>query len=266
MKRIYFILLVVCLGSLLSAGTTKVGVGAGHTKVGAGAGKTKVLPAVVSGPVIVGTGKNSVAATGGTISYSPTAGHAMAVWLVGFNGVISSSSVSDNIDGTTGWTIIRGADTDNAKGSWAYKFNMPAGVTTLTYNATSGAGFASSSICVVELTGVTAFTGGESSFGTPSLTTNPQTGNATNATATSIFLAGEVDGASGTETMTINSTGSTPASGWALVDPTNGQETAGATKLCFSVVFLTVGSGSARGHGWTNSSTNHVVAGVLALH
>lgn len=231
------------------SGVSKIG-GAGVSKIGAGA----------TTPVIVNAWKNGAAATSVAVTVAPTTGNALVVFVGGYSGAVANLSVSDNIDGTTGWTanLIRSPDTSTAKAAMFTKFNIPAGVVTVT--CTSGAGASRAYGIVHELTGVTAFTPGESNGSASGGTNNPQTGTATNATASSIYFAGM---AQDLTTQTINGTGTTGT--WNLYSA-NSSDNVGSPNLSASVPNIVVSSGAARGHGWTLSGFPNSACVVMVVH
>lgn len=212
------------------------------------------------GPTIINAWKGGAAATSVAITVSPTAGNTLAVLVGGYSGAVANLTVTDNIDGSTGWTanVVRSPDTSTCKATLFMKSNMPAGVTSIT--CTSGAGSSRTYGIAHELTGALTFTGGESNSSASGGTNNPQTGTATNATASSIYFAGLIQDAT---VQTINSTGTTGT--WNLYS-TNSEDTVGSPNLCASMPNIVVSSGAARGHGWTLSGFPNSACVVFILH
>lgn len=196
------------------------------------------------------------------VTVAPSATHCLAVFICGNNGSVANHIVSDNIDGTTGWNVIRGADTFTGKASMWYKFNIPAGITTIT--CTGGTSTVDTVGIVHEITGVTAFTGGESNSSVSSGSNNPQTGTVTNATPVSIYIAGLANMSTGVTTMTLNGTGTTGV--WAYADAVHSLQNAAGVVTCASVPYLIVSSSAARGHGWTLTAFPTSADVVIALH
>lgn len=210
--------------------------------------------------------KASAVATSAAISLSPATGSACVVTLSTYLGDSANHAVTDNISGATGWVnIFRSAASGGMRCSMFVKYSMSAGVTTIT--ADGGALTVALTGIAHEVTGITAFTGGETANATFSSTVNPQTGTVTNATAASIYFAvmGNDSGAN-PATATVNSTGSSGGT-WALFNSTNSQELNGSSNIVASVAYLIVATGAGRVHGWTiESSSLQGVIGAAAFH
>lgn len=84
--------------------------------------------------------QNSASASGAgtptvaSISLSPTAGNTVVVYVTQIVSNTRTYTVSDNIDGTTGWTQAVYLNPTGAAGIW-YKQNVPSGITTITVTA-----------------------------------------------------------------------------------------------------------------------------------
>jgi hypothetical protein len=80
-----------------------------------------------------GSGNPSVA----TISYSPTAGNALILFLTQIAASDRTFTISDNIGGTTGWNIRRYVDATSRLVAIGWKANVGSGVTTITVSAST---------------------------------------------------------------------------------------------------------------------------------
>lgn len=258
MKRI--IIIAICaLIPLISMGGRRALL-QGRVQSGGGGGGS---------PAIVNAWKGTASATNVTISVSPTAGNALVVFAVGFEGSgvdhSSQQAVFDNIDGATGWTKMTNmwASYDHMCSVW-YKMNVPSGIVRITNWLSTAAGTAQG--IVHEMSNVTTFTSGEmigSATFTPS--TNPQTASLSNGTASSIYFAflcwGENFG--NPVTGTVNSTGSSGGT-WSLYNSTTSQELDADSWIPMSVPSLVVSSTASRVHGWTLSSSALAYSKVIA--
>jgi hypothetical protein len=175
-------------------------------------------------------------------------------------------TVSDNIDGVTGWIRLGsgkadGATWDNDISMW-YKKNIPSGITTVTCTDSTG-GYVAGIVHEVSGASTTApFTDGETGVTTGAATTNPQTSAITNATAVSVYFAclGNVDG-DNPATMEINGTGSV---GTWVHESANSDNLNGHDYVPVCVVNQVVSSSLERRHGWTTDSLEYAtVIGVF---
>jgi len=207
------------------------------------------------------TGLSTTLANAWTVS----AGSLLVCVLTSWTGNATEHVVSSGNNGT--WTRIATANGASAKVSLHYAKNATAGLESLTINSGGAGNYLTGIFHEVTGADTTApFTAGEVASGTHATGTNPQTGSVTNATANSIFFAGLcTDTASGTATLTVDSTGSSPT-GWALQDATESQHTNANAYTTLSVPHLIVSSGAATKHGWTTNSiaSAHVIAAFKA--
>lgn len=169
----------------------------------------------------------------------------------------TADSVSDSANGTYTRLGQCLSSTSSFTGALHYKKNITGGTINLT--VTGGTGAAACEAFFHEVSGadtVAPFTAGEfAATSNMTATTNPQTPSVTNSVASSIFFALLQDSnGGGTETMTVNSTGSTPT-GWALESTTQSQETDANTFIPASMAFLVVSSSAATKHGWTTTTS-----------
>lgn len=81
-----------------------------------------------------------VSGTTGDVSISPTAGNALVVYVGQTGSAGRTYTVSDNVDGTTGWAQAVYNNPGRASGIW-YKVNIPSGITTITVAASGTAGY-----------------------------------------------------------------------------------------------------------------------------
>jgi hypothetical protein len=204
-----------------------------------------------------GTGSGSSSCS---VTVSPTAGNALIVWLTSTGGNSANYTVSDNIDGTTGWNKITFTTT---KVACFWKTSIPSGITTLTCNAGSGATYATAVSHEVSGLVSTPFTTGENLGTNSTQTANPVTSSLTNATADSIFFAA-LSNASGSNpaTSTILSTGTVGT--W--IEATNGANRNGSTSTVLSTVYQIVSTSSARAHGWTTEELSNQAKCIVAFH
>lgn len=197
--------------------------------------------------------KNSAATTSVAVTVAPTAGHACVVVVSGYQSNPANHAVSDNISSTTGWVnILSGTFFANIGISIWAKYSIASGVTTIT--CTGGAGSGTTQGIVHEVTGITAFTGGEAAFADVGATAAPATTAKTNATAASIFfgVVATLTPSGNPATATINASGTVGT--WALADATHSQELDADNWVVTSVVYQIVASGASRSHTWTVTS------------
>lgn len=225
-----------------------------------------VTPAVVAViPTINNAWQNTSAGSSVAVTVAATAGRASVVWVGGADSATPGAlwTVSDNIDGTTGWSKIIGRtnnlSTYSMDGYFWVKFNMPSGVTTITITGSGSASFLAS--VIHEVSNVSAATAGESNGSTYTGSTNPQTGTANNATASSIFFAGVTGDGAGD--FTINQTGTTGT--WNHYSSASHIFGAGSATMT-SVPNIVVSSSASRGHGWTLSPAANGSQCVIILH
>lgn len=226
-------------------------------------GASRAAPA--ASLAIANAWKGGANGTSKAITVSPTAGNLLVVFVAGYQGTNANHAVTDNIGSGT-WTKVNGGDaTTNMTGSFWYQKNIPSGITTVTVN--SGSGSLVTQGCVHEVSGASTsapFTGGESNVGATGSTLNPQTGSATNATASSIFFAGLSQGNGGNPvTMTINSTGTVGT--WNQYSASS-YDLDGNTYFAFSVTNIVVSSSTAEVHGWAINTTNQQICLIAAFH
>lgn len=186
---------------------------------------------------------------------STTAGDSIIIGVMSTNAVIAAS---DNIGGGTGWnhTTARTTLTPQNVVFW-YKDNVPSGITTISF--TAGVIYQLFAVVVRGLNTSGSFTTGEENGGgSTSATTSPNTGNVTNATASSILFA-LFGSDSGANPITM-----TPAGGWTL-DATNLQQVDGSSRYGGNMVYQIVSSSTARSHTWTTTSAGYCVA-IAAFH
>ena len=189
------------------------------------------------------------------VTVAPSVGNLLVVAIFSRNDG-GSHTVSDNIDGTTGWVnaVEYGCYGTHNAAIW-YKANIPSGITDIAITCNDVGGYGTGAV-IHEVSGAstsTPFTGGEATSwndgGTK--TTNPQTVTKENATADSIYFAlvGLV-AESATYTNSINGTGSVGTwisyssdsyyTGW---DGSAGQD--------MNVVYQIVSTSASRIHGWS---------------
>lgn len=182
---------------------------------------------------------------------SPSAGNLLVIAMATY--LADVSSVSDNIDGITGWTKINSSASGNGSvvAMW-YKENIPTGITTVTATAIGGQ-YVTAIIHEVSGASQTAAYTGESAVLASIATANPQVGPVTNGTAASIFFAALTDNGVGNP-MTINSTGTVGV--WNLYSPTLSQETDEVNFSIISVPNIVVTSAIAETHGWTTPNAD----------
>src|SRR5665213_2042427 len=216
------------------------------------------------GVVGVGTKSTSGNAQTKTVTISPTAGHLLVLGMTSYLGDYAQHAVSD---GVNTWTRIGGTNSSGpAKTSLWYAKNCSGGSTTITIDAGSGgtSNYVAGTVLEIEGASVTSpFTSGEFQTDSAYLDTNPLTGSLTNGTPSSLFIA-FTGAASGT--LTINGTGTTSGSTWALVDTTNSQNSSSGATMAFSMPYLAVTAAAAQDHGWINSNRDSYAAIVAAFH
>lgn len=191
-------------------------------------------------------------------AYTATTGNLMVVGVTAFsnsNNLTGNAAASDNANGA--YTVVGSNTTPTSNGvTILYHKNITGGSLNLTATGqTNGASVVASFHEVSGADTTAPFTTGEfSATGSTTATTNPQTGSVTNSVADSVFFAALANtSGSGTSTLTVNSTGSTPT-GWALKNTTNSQEVDGLNFETLSMPFLIVASSAATKHGWTTNS------------
>lgn len=188
------------------------------------------------------------------LTVSPTAGHALVVAVAAAQSQTpgAAMAVSDNIDGTTGWTKCTGRT--NAAVGYSMtvfifiKLSVPSGVTTVTATDSDGSFF---EIIAHDVSNISTFTSSEVNNAELDTGTNPQTGTVNNGTAASIYFAAAVS--DGTGSWVINQTGTTGT--WNHFSA-NSHEDDGNTKTATSVANIVVSTSTARGHGWTCDTGN----------
>ena len=247
--------LIAAIPLLISSAIAQIG----QSKIGsASVGSAFALPA---GPTINNAWKNFTASSPGTCTVAPTAGHALVVAVMGSDTQTPGSlpSVSDNIDGTTGWNKATGRTNSLSGYSMVtylfYKFNIASGVTTIT---ASGSAINNIEIIVHDVSNISAFTSTEISNASGTSTTNPQVGAVNNGTANSIYFAA-VDN-DDSDSFTINQTGTTGT--WNHFSANSHEDN--GTFTVSSVPNLVVTSSASRGHGW-GMAAPHNTAQCLAI-
>ena len=217
-------------------------------------------PTLVNAWKNVGNGGSSV-----SVTVSPSAGSCLAVGVAEYDSTTDNTSISDDIDGTTGWVkVIRIASVSDSVVLW-YKANIPAGITAITLTRSTGATYYN---CHVhEISGAnttTPFTTGESASASGSGTT-ANTGTVTTATANSIMVAiTSTDGSGNPESFTLNA-GSTSGGTWSHYN-TASKEDNGALNLVSSNPTATVSTTGAKIHYWTFSGSRTWVGAMMAIH
>lgn len=206
--------------------------------------------------------KASAAGQTAVVTVTGTAGRMLVVGVVGFAGSSANHVVSDNIDGTTGWTKVastNGAGSINV--SMWYKANIPSGVTRITNNVGASATFPTAIVHEVS-GGSQVFTSGESAGFSGS--GNASTGTANNATAASIFFAfaANVDGGN-PATWTLNGSGTVGT--WNLKNSTNSQELDGSANTTCSMPNIIVASSTTEKHVWTSNGVDYGAV-IAAFH
>jgi hypothetical protein len=198
------------------------------------------------------------------VTVAPAAGNLLV--LCAIEDTAGISSVSDNIDGATGWIqVFDYAPTSTHLGCW-YKKNLPAGITTVTVTATGGQ-FITAIFHEVSGASTSApFTTGE--FATKnnnSNTTNPQTSALVNATPNSILFAlcDDFSSSANPITMTINGTGTSGT--YNLFSTSNSQELNAIANDALSVANIIVSSSASQIHGWTTANDQGTTA-IVAFH
>lgn len=189
-------------------------------------------------------------ATTATIGLTPTAGNALIVCLGQSGSAIRTYTVSDDVEGTTGWVQIIYANPSRAAGIWA-KQSAPSGITTITVTASASTTFTASAM---EWSG---FAGTVTSLATDSLlegaTSTTHTCSAGGLTDASSLLAVT------TGCLTAASTECAAGSGY--TETPAGQ--ANATALKQWQIF-TSGCTSEVGT-WTNTGTARIAMSAIAL-
>lgn len=176
-------------GLALASMKTKEGLAAASIKTIDG------LDAVVAAALVVENAwQGKAIATSAAITVSPTAGNLLVVAVFAYGGVVSAHTVSDNIDSTTGWTLVAGQDAglgNPVNCSLWYKKNCPAGITAIT---TSGGVSSVLNLGIAhEVSGASTsapFTAGQ--FATVqdvAAATTHTSGNVSNATPASVIFA-----------------------------------------------------------------------------
>lgn len=193
---------------------------------------------------------------------APTAGSLLFLCVSQASGTSdTASTVSDNIDGTTGWVKIDTITETTGIGiglTLYYKKNVPSGITTVTFTPSSGFGY--TNVMIHEVTGASTtapFTTGEKSMTKVSAGgTSQATASLTNSVANSIFFACLTSSTGANPaTLALNASGTTTTS-WALKSSTLSQETNGSANWAASVAFLIVSSSAAQVHTWTVEAAN----------
>lgn len=219
--------------------------------------------AVVSSGLSIGATvwKDTANAQTKAITVAPANGSLVVVVIVAFGGSQANHACS-------GFTKIGGA---NSGGGYCISMWYKANVSSLTsVTVDGGAGANPVEGIIHEGVGFSTsapFTSGEFSAGAFASSTNPNTGTVTTATAASCFFAAMTIEDGGTPTMTVNSTGTGPATGFALKSATNSQETDGNNFMPASVPFLIVASTQTNEkHGWTASAAAQGASIIAAFH
>lgn len=225
------------------------------------------IPPAGSGTLVIANAwKNSATASSCAITVSPAAGSLLCVFSVEYNGTTNNPSISDNIDSTTGWTLV---DNQLASGlnliCW-YKKNCPSGITTITITGSTAVAFITG--IVHEGTGFSTsapFTSGETSKNTGT-SANPQSPTITNATAASAYFSccADFSGQNPCQ-FTVNSTGSTGGT-WTNFSTTNSRELNGVANNVCSVASLVVSSSSGRVHGVTLETSLQYLTLTAVFH
>lgn len=224
-------------------------------------------PAGSGSPTLANVWKN--VGNGGSslnVTVSPSAGSCLAVGIAEYQSSADNTSISDNIDGTTGWTkVIRAVNGDGSVVLW-YKKNIPSGITTVTLTRSTGASYYN---CHVhEITGAntsTPFTSGESSTATGS-SSSANSGTVTTATANSILVAitTPYDEGVNPATLTLNAAG-TSGGTWSHFG-TAAKEDNGAVNLVSSNPTASTASTGAKIHYWTFSGSRSWSSAMIAIH
>jgi len=204
--------------------------------------------------------------SGVTVTVAPTSGNLLVVCVGEYGSTADDSSISDDIDGSTGWTkVVRVARTNYSCVVW-YKKNIPSGITAVTFTKSTSSSYYTA--IVHEVSGASTsspFTTGESSSNNGTSTTNPTSGSATTATSNSILFAcvSNAD-PSATSLYTANGTGSTPSSGWAYFN-SNSYEVNAVSWEPIAVPSVIVSSTGTYAHGWTTNNYQFAAA-IAAFH
>ena len=209
----------------------------------------------------VGNGGSSL-----SVTVSPTAGSCLAVGVAEYQSAADNTSISDNVDGTTGWTkAIRAANSDGSVVLW-YKKNIPSGVSSVVLTRSTGASYYNCH--VIEISGANTsspFTTGESSSATGSSST-ANTGTVTTATANSILVGITTPSDEGINpaTLTLNAAG-TSGGTWSHYNSA-AKEDNGAVNLVSSAPTASVSATGAKIHYWTFSGSRTWVGAMIAIH
>lgn len=209
----------------------------------------------------VGNGGSSL-----SVTVSPSPGSCLAVGIAEYQSSADNTSISDNIDGTTGWTkVIRAVNGDGSVVLW-YKKNIPSGITSVVLTRSTGASYYN---CHVhEITGAdtsTPFTSGESSTATGA-SSSANTGTVTTATANSIMVAvtSPYDEGGNPATLALNAAGTSGAT-WSHYNSA-AKEDNGAVNLVSSNPTASVTTTGARIHYWTFSGSRSWASAMMAIH
>lgn len=219
---------------------------------------------------VVQAAKAAAVATSAAVTISPTAANLLVVGIVGYTGDDANHTVSDNIDGTTGWTLVhRTNDSASANISLWYKKNIPSGITTIT--CTGGASTTSTIGFAHEVSGAstsTPFTSGEMIGGNEEGQTTWGPGNVNNATAASVLfgLFGCEDVGGNPNTTTLNGAGTDGT--WVYEDATNSKELSGVSYIAIgSMPNIVVSTTGNKAHVWgTLNSAKAGTAIVATFH
>lgn len=104
------------------------------------------LSVVQNSAVATASGNPSAAAA----SISPSSGNALIAFLLQDDGDIRTYTITDNIDGATGWSQAKYYNPGQAAGIW-YKVNIPPGITGVT--STVNTGVESHNLIILEVSG-----------------------------------------------------------------------------------------------------------------
>lgn len=200
-----------------------------------------------------------------TATVAPTAGNTLVVFLASYGTVYANLTLTDNIDGATGWNKLAGGIEGAGPTGFSvwYKANVPSGITTLTGGGT-GSQYVTIIVHEIGGTGTTPYTTGEvqADDNAGNATTTISTGaGKSSATATTIVLAGMTD--SGDGGYSINASGTTGT--WAYFDVTNSQESDAVNYQPTSVVYQSLTSITSEVHKWTDISVKYVAC-IIYIH
>lgn len=251
-----FLITLWLIASVCYAGPMQLLLGQ-KTATGGGGGS----PTLANVWKAVGNGGSSL-----NVTVSPTVGSCLSTGIAEYQSTADNTSISDNVEGTTGWTkVIRSVSGDGSVVLW-YKKNIPAGITTITYTRSTGASYYNIHIHEISGASTTApFTTGESSSASGSSST-ANSGTVTTATANSILvgITSPWDEGGNPATLTLNAAG-TSGGTWSHFG-TAAKEDNGAANLVSSNPTASVTSTGAKIHYWTFSGSRSWTSAMMAIH